>query len=385
MLVTRLTPVIGLFALAACQTMVPKRQAPTPAPGPAQTETGPAAEELPTDQNRHRIALLVPLTGTNAAVGQSIANAANLAVLDTGGKRIRMTVYDTAVGAAGAAERAIADGAKVILGPLLADDARIIAPVAAKARVPLVSFSNDAAIAGGGTFVMGYSPAQSIDRVVRFARARGATRFAGLTPTGVYGDRAGTAFLRAVESAGGQVVSLQSFDRSRGGLAAAVTRLGRGSAYDAVLIADGGRIAVQAAPLIRKAGATEARLLGTELWNAETGLAAMTPLAGAWFASVSDGLYAQLAAKYRARYQTAPYRIASMGYDAVLLVTRIAQDWRVGQPFPVARLTDQGGFTGIDGAFRFGRDGVAERALEVQEVGAGTLVTVSPAPARFGD
>jgi branched-chain amino acid transport system substrate-binding protein len=377
--------VVSLLALAACQTMVPRRQGPAQQPTPTPTETGPVGPELPEDQNRHRVALLVPLTGANAGVGQSIANAANLAVLDTGGKRIRITTYDTATGAASAAQRAIADGARVILGPLLADDAKLIAPYAQRARVPLVSFSNDTSIAGNGTFVMGYTPAQSIDRVVRFARSKGMSKFAGLTPSGVYGERASTAFIRAVEDAGGQVVSLQSFDRSRGAIAAAVGRIGKTSPYDAVLIADSGRIAVQAVPLLRRSGGASAKVLGTELWNTDAGLTTMAPLQGAWFASVSDNLYNQLAAKYRARFGQAPYRIASMGYDAVLLVSRIAQDWRVGSEFPVRRLTDEGGFTGIDGPFRFGRDGVAERALQVQEVGSGRLTTVSPAPARFGE
>lgn len=383
--VKRTGVVVSLLALAACQTMVPRRQGPAQQPTPTPTETGPVGPELPDDQNRHRVALLVPLTGSNAAVGQSIANAANLAVLDTGGKRIRITTYDTATGAAGAAQRAIADGARVILGPLLADDAKLIAPYAQRARVPLISFSNDTSVAGNGTFIMGYTPVQSIDRVVRFARSKGMSKFAGLTPTGTYGERASTAFIRSVESAGGQVVTLQSFDRSRGAIAAAVGRMTKGTDYDAVLIADSGRIAVQAVPLLRRSGGASAKVLGTELWNTESAITTMAPLQGAWFASVSDNLYNQLAAKYRARFGSAPYRIASMGYDAVLLVSRIAQDWRVGSEFPVRRLTEEGGFTGIDGPFRFGRDGVAERSLEVQEVGAGRLTTVSPAPARFGD
>lgn len=383
--VKRTGVVVSLLALAACQTMVPRRQGPAQQPTPTPTDTGPVGPELPDDQNRHRVALLVPLTGSNAAVGQSIANAANLAVLDTGGRRIRITTYDTATGAAGAAQRAIADGARVILGPLLADDAKLIAPYAQRARVPLISFSNDTSIAGNGTFIMGYTPVQSIDRVVRFARSKGMSKFAGLTPTGVYGERASTAFIRSVESAGGQVVTLQSFDRSRGAISAAVGRMAKGAGYDAVLIADSGRIAVQAVPLLRKSGGASAKVLGTELWNTESAITTMAPLQGAWFASVSDNLYNQLAAKYRARFGSAPYRIASMGYDAVLLVSRIAQDWRVGSEFPVRRLTEEGGFTGIDGPFRFGRDGVAERSLEVQEVGAGRTTTVSPAPARFGD
>ena len=137
-------------------------------------------------------------------------------------------------------------------------------------------------------------------------------------------------------------------------------------------------------PLLRK-DAPDARVLGTELWNTDATITGMASLQGAWFASVSDNLYRQLASKYRVRFGAAPYRIASMGYDAVLLVSRIAQDWRIGSEFPIARLMDDGGFTGIDGPFRFRRDGVVERALEVSQVGSGGLTVVSPPPARFGE
>jgi ABC-type branched-subunit amino acid transport system substrate-binding protein len=376
---------LTLLALAACQTMVPRRRPPAPVPTPTPVEAPrPVGPELPDDAERHRIALLVPLSGPNAAVGQSIANAANLAVLDTGGKRIRITTYDTGTGASNAAARAVNEGNKIILGPLLAEDARLVAPVAQRARVPVISFSNDTGVAGNGVFIMGYTPGESIDRVVRYARSRGMTKFAGLTPTGVYGQRAANAFLRSVESAGGQVVALQSFDRSRGGISAAITKMGASSPYEAVLIADAARTASQAVTLLRK-GAPDARVLGTELWNTESALPTMAPLHGAWFASVPDGLYRQLSAKYRARFASAPYRISSMGYDAVLLVSRIAQDWRPGSEFPMGRLVDNDGFTGIDGPFRFRRDGVVERALEVSQVGANGQTVVSPPPARFDD
>ena len=67
----------------------------------------------------------------------------------------------------------------------------------------------------------------------------------------------------------------------------------------------------------------------------------------------------------------------------MLLTLRLSRDWPVGTPFPEERLHDRGGFSGIDGAFRFGRDNVAERALEVQEVRGGVVTTVSPAPSGF--
>jgi ABC-type branched-subunit amino acid transport system substrate-binding protein len=371
--------------LAACQSIVPKGPAPTTPTGPTQP-TGPdVTQGLPTDTTRHRVALLVPMSGPNAGVGQSIANATTLALLDTKTDKVRITTYDTALGAAAAVNKALAEGNRLILGPLLAEDARMIGPIAARANVPVISFSNDASIAGGGVYIMGYNPNQSIERVVGFAREKGLSNFGALVPRGTYGERAGNALLRAVEQAGGTVVSMQSFDRSPASITAAVKKLQASSSYDALLIADSGRVALQVAPVVRKNGGATARLLGTELWNTDTALAATPVLRGAWFASVSDTLYRQLATKYRARYGNAPFRLSSLGYDAVLLTVRIAQDWKPGTPFPNARLRDAGGFSGIDGAFRFNRTGVAERALEVNEVGAGAISVIDAAPRGFGE
>ena len=371
------------LALAACQSMVPR------GPGPAPVEptpTGPdITQGLPTDTLRHRVALLVPLSGPNAGVGQSIANATTLALLDTKADRVRITTYDTGMGAAAAANKALAEGNRLILGPLLAEDARIVGPIAARANVPVISFSNDTSVAGNGVYIMGYNPNQSIERVVEFAKAKGLSKFAGLVPKGVYGERSGTALLRAVEGAGGTVVSMQTFDRSAASMTAAVKKLQASSSYDALLIADSGRVALQLAPIVRKNGGAGARLLGTELWNTDHALASSPVLRGAWFASVSDGLYGQLAGKYRARYGSAPFRLSALGYDAVLLTVRIARDWKPGTVFPAARLRDSGGFSGIDGAFRFGRSGIAERALEVSEIGAGTYTVVAAAPRAFAE
>lgn len=378
------TSALALFALVAGCAVVPKGP-PKTVEAPPVIVTEPVTPSLPTDTERNRVALLVPLTGPNAGVGTSISNAANMAVLDTGGARIRVTMYDTATGAAAAAQRALAEGNRLILGPLLADDVRAVAPIARAAKVPVIAFSNDTGVAGNGTFVMGYTPAQSVERVVGYARSKGMSKFAGLVPVGLYGQRSSTAFIRAVEAGGGQVVSLQTFDRTAGSITAAITRLSQTSPYEAVLIADSGRTAVQAVPILRAKGGASAKILGTELWNTEGALAASPALRGAWFASVSDGLYNQLATKYRERFGKSPYRLASLGYDAVLLVTRIAGDWRPGSAFPAARLTDGGGFTGIDGAFRFGRDGVVERALEVQQAGTTGSTVVSAAPRGFGN
>lgn len=345
----------------------------------------PITNALPQDTERHRVALLVPMSGPNAGVGKSLQNATQLAILDTNTDAIRITTYDTAGpgGAANAARQAIADGNKLILGPLLAEEAREVGPIARAANVPVLSFSNDASAAGDGVYLLGFSPAQSIDRVVSYARQNGVTQFAGLIPSGLYGERASTAFVTAVRNSGGTITAMETYDGRAGSMTSAITKIGR-SPFQAILIAGGSGGAVTAVPIIRRgASGKTARVLGPELWNSDSGIGSNAGLNGAWFASVPNNYYRTYAVKYRTRFGAAPYRLSTLGYDAVLLTVRISRDWRPGNDFPERRLTDRDGFAGLDGAFRFGRDGVAERALEVQEVGAGATRTVSPAPRDF--
>jgi ABC-type branched-subunit amino acid transport system substrate-binding protein len=366
--------------LAACQ-VVPKGDGPGTAPPPPKTSETDIGPGLPTDTDRHRVALLVPQTGPNADVGTAIANATTLALLDTKTERLRITTYDTALGAAAAARQAVADGNKLILGPLLTEDVAAVAPIARDAKVPVLSFSNDSGVAGNGVFIMGFVPGQSVERVVGYARGQGHTRFGALVPKNVYGDRSLAALRAAVAQAGGTLVASESYDRSATALSGAARRLANGPAMDAVLIADSGGNAIRAVPVIKSSGPKQ--ILGTELWNTESSLGSNAAMRGSWFASVSDGLYGQMATSYRNRFGKAPYRLASLGYDSVLLTVRIARDWKPGTSFPANRLLAADGFGGIDGIFRFNNRGIATRALEVSEVGAGGFRVIDPAPTKW--
>lgn len=378
---------LALLFLAGCKSIVPpseprRPRAETPPPTVPAAPV-PQAGVLPQDRARHRIALLVPTTGRDAGIGQSIADAANMAVLDTGGDVIRVTIYDTAPGARAAAERAIAEGSELILGPLLSESALAVAPLARSSGVPVVAFTNDVEAAGDGVFIMGFTPSQSIDRIVRYAAAQGSRRFAMMAPQGLYGSRASEAFVAAVRAVNGTVVSAQRYGSTQPSVNAASRELVGAGAVDALLIADSGRSAIAVLGALKKAGVGSPLVLGTELWNTERALRSDRNFDGAVFASVSDALYDQLAVKYRDRFARPPYRLSSLGYDSVLLATKIARDWPIGRPFPLRALTDRGGFSGVDGAFRFADGAVAERALDVKRIGGGTDRVVDPAPTRF--
>ncbi|MXO73784.1 ABC transporter substrate-binding protein [Altererythrobacter aerius] len=380
--------VAGLGLLLAGCKVIPGGGAPVPGPDPLPTPTpAPVATPgLPVDETRHRVALLVPMSGDNGAVGRSIANATTMALLDTNADTIRITTYDTATGARGAAQRAIADGNALILGPLLSADVSQALAAARPADVPMITFSNDSQVAAPDVFVMGQAPEQSVERTIAYARRAGSARFAAIVPEGEYGDRAAAAFRTAVAGNGGTVSGIESYSRGNTSIVSAATRLSQKGGYDAVLIADGSRLATQAAGILRPRTTGSVRLLGTELWSGESDVPRTPALRGAWFSAMSDGRFRRFSESYRTRFGSQPYRVSTLGYDAVLLALRIAGDgWQPGQPFPVARLRDEDGFLGLDGVFRFGRSGVVERAMEVREVRDGQVVIVSPAPASFAD
>jgi branched-chain amino acid transport system substrate-binding protein len=315
----KLVSLATVALLAACKAVPTAKPPVTPPPPPP-----PSANVLPTDTQRHRIALLLPLTGANAAVGQSIANATTMALLDTNAQNLRITTYDTATGAATAAARAIGDGNKLILGPLMSDDIPAVVATARAANMPVISYSRD-------IFIMGSLPSQSIGRTLAYAKEKGVNKYAALIPTGEYGQRASASLMATSRAQGGSVIGIETYDRTAGAVVGAARRLRAKSGYDAVLIADGGRISAQAGPLLKSPAGPNARILGTELWSGESAITATPALQGAWYSAVSDSRWKQFADSYRNRFGSAPYRIATMGYDSVLLALRVAREWKPGR------------------------------------------------------
>ena len=358
---------LALAILAACQS--------GPAPRPDLPIVAPPG-------TKNKVALIVPLKGIDGPIGTSISRAAALALVDTNSQQIALTVFDSAAGgAAVAAGQALAAGNELIIGPLTADEVRAVAPIARQAGVPVIAFSNDREVAGNGVFIMGTVPTESIDRVIDYAKGRGATRFGGLVPKNLYGERISHGLLSAAQRAKVTVGGIQSYGQTAASVRSAAAALGSKGRFDAVLVGDTTATAAIAAAALRPA----TRILGTELWGNERSIGKSAALRGAWYAALPNDRFDQLVTRYRAKYGKTPYRLASLGYDAMLLTVRTSRYWAPGRPFPARRLIERDGFSGVDGIFRFGRDGIAERALEVRQVTASGSTLLSPAPATFAD
>src|SRR3546814_19761012 len=123
--------------LAACQ-VVPKTGGPATPPPPTDP-TDNVGPGLPTDTDRHRVALLVPKTGANADVGTAIANATTHALLDTRTERVRLTPSDTALAAPAPARQAVAASNNLTHGTLLSKHLSAVAPIARAPHTPVLT------------------------------------------------------------------------------------------------------------------------------------------------------------------------------------------------------------------------------------------------------
>jgi branched-chain amino acid transport system substrate-binding protein len=386
---------LALFALAlsACARTVapppPQPQATKPAPQPpvVTAPAPPPAAAPAVPAGKTPVALLLPLSGPNAALGTAMLDAAQMALYDVADETLELLPQDTQgtpQGAATAAQAALAAGAKLIIGPLIAAEVEAVKPIAHAAGVPVLAFSTSAQLAGDGTYLLGFLPRQEIERVTAYAHGKGAAHFAVLAPKTPYGEIAVEALRGAVAAQGASLERIDFYDASVPDPTPAVKAFAAAAqSADAVLLPEGGAQLKAIAPLLAYYNIDPAKVhfLGTGLWD-EPGLGTETALDGGWYAAPPPAARADFEKRFHALYHQAPPRLTTLAYDATALAAVLAHG-ASGPDFSTAALTNPGGFSGIDGIFRLLPDGLVQRGLAVLEVHRDGNTVIDPAPQTF--
>ncbi|MEZ5830714.1 MAG: penicillin-binding protein activator [Dongiaceae bacterium] len=375
-----------LLLVAGCAPNVPPPAPPSqPALPPPQYETVPATPA----ETGTKIGLMLPLSGPQAALGRSLLQAAEMGLFEVGDDSFTLLVEDTATpaGADSAARKLLADGAKILLGPLFSTETRAIAPIAQGAHVPVLAFTNDRSAAQPGVYVLGVTPQDEVERVVQYAAGQGVQRFAILTPTSPYGNIVSQAYRKAIQDTHTILAQMMFYDPNSPDYTKAVEQISiafQNDPFDALMLPEGGARLRQMGPLLPafQIGPQTVQILGTGLWAGDPRLAQETGLAGGWFAATAPDKWQQFADRYAGVYGAAPDQRAALVYDAITLIVAIGK----GNPAPVyddARLTDPSGFSGVTGVFRLNADGTVERQLAIMQVVPGGAVIREQAPGTF--
>lgn len=386
-----------------------------------QGQTGMATSQPAPEQNAGQtggaVALLVPLSGKYAAIGQSIEQSVKLAFSAPGSPRL--DVHDTGgtpSGAIAAAKAAIGNGDGLFLGPLTKEDTKAITPVTQSANINVLAFTNDSSVARPGVWPLGISPGQQVRRVVSYAINHGRTRTAALLPEGAYGQLMSAALNQEAQALGTPAPRIQYFSPSFSSLNQGVRSVSdfdsRGASieakiraardldnqtgrtlaaklqrepippppYDALLIgATGGQLAeIQNFLPYYDSGPPQVQILGPALWAHDAAaMATHEALRGALYAAPDPSMGSGFIQKFQATYGNAPVSgIDKVGFDAGAIAVLASREGG----YTINVLTNPSGFTGADGVLRLNPDGHVQRGLAVFKVESGGPQIVSPAP-----
>lgn len=380
---TRAGALVSALLIAACQ--------PVGMTGPAGSQSG----QMVDPSAPVAVALLAPGGTGNPDLewlSRSLKNAARMAASDAQGAQIDLRIYDSGDDAGQAVARATeaADaGAKIILGPLFAESANAVGHAMASRNINVVSFSNNADIAGGNVFVIGNTFDNVADRLVSYGVRHGKRRVLTVAED----DVAGQVGARAIETAiarngatlAGRIthpVSVTGID----GVTPQIAQAAQSGRIDAIFMtANNQAVLPYLTDKLAAAGVTSqvTQFMGLTRWDEPASRLRLPQLQGGWFALPDNARKAEFEARYRAAYGEAPHQLAGLAYDGV---AAIAANLRAGKRDAVASsgLTQRAGFSGVNGAFRFRPDGTNQRALAVASIRGNQVVILDPAPRGFG-
>ncbi|MFN8981734.1 MAG: penicillin-binding protein activator [Alphaproteobacteria bacterium] len=361
-----LVPLGLLVALAACAPQAP-------------IMVGAAPSGAPPDVARTRVALLLPLSGQQEALGRALQQAAELALFEQNDRRVEFVPLDTAgtaMGAGDAARRAVSLGAVSMVGPLTGAETAAAAPVGQAARLPVLAFTNDAAQARAGVWPLGITPEQQMRRVMGSAMSSGARQFGLVAPDDAFGRALATAMRRTAADLNLPSPAIALFNE-RAGAAGPVAEMSRRATnpMDAVVIGATGFRARELAAAIR-AGARDnpqPLLLGHALWIADAGLANEPALHGALFPAPDERARSPFEARFQQAFGQRAPRIAGVAHDAAMMAAGLALAPGGTSPDAMPR------FDGVDGPVQLRAEGAVDRSLALFRVSPnGDAVLVEP-------
>jgi len=364
-------------------------QAKTPTRPALATPAAPSVPQVTTTTTT--VAVLLPLSGQHSALGNSMLQAAQMALFDARNDNFKIIPLDTqgtSQGTAAIMSDVIKARPQMVLGPVFAPAVRTAKTALSAApntrATPMIAFSTDWTLAGGNTYLMGFMPFAQINTIADYTAAQNIKNFGIIAPLNKYGDIAAQAFSRKVTNNGGRITRELRFVAGTTDLSDQIKAFAENPApLDAVFIPVGGSLATTISSNLAYHGVTadKVQYLGTGLWD-DTNIARERTLSGAIFAAPAPRARQDFENRYSALYGTSPIRIASVAYDATALAAVLAKQGG-NAPYSTNALQNPNGFAGSDGAFRFTANNLVERNLAILKFTGGTITELAPAKSSF--
>lgn len=357
------------------------------------------------EPKKTKTAVLLPLTGESAALGDSFRNAILMAQLERlTDEATSVVFYDTKgqpLRAVSAYEQAEKEDADIVLGPVFSSEVAAVSKY--EPSLPIISFTSDTGVLNDGVYSMALLIDQQVSRVVDFACQNGQNRFALLGPKDKTGEFVMQAFTKAVQTCPTMQIShISLYDTVNPDLTGAVAKIApplidlkkkdltpeekelaqnptaERIPFDALFVFEQG---VRLQQLVSLLGYYDV----TPNLVSFYGLATLRSqhnqdLIGAYFADLPQEKLRTYQKNYQDAFSTKPIMVSALGYDGISLVSYLSQKGSLNKK----ALLDRNGYLGINGRFRLNEDGTNDRLLEIFQIrGKNRIIKVSPANPAF--
>ncbi|MDR0406619.1 MAG: penicillin-binding protein activator [Holosporales bacterium] len=382
-----------LFFLSGCDSEpdgttihpIPPRAAPRAAP-PAVV----SHEEIPSsfvdrEPQKPIAGLMLPLSGQYAPLGEALLNTSMLAFAELGIDTCRIRVVDTQgtpTGARNAAKALAVADAKIVLGPLFAQEVQAAAPLLAKYNVPMIVFSNTPKVARENVFVFGLNPEDEIIALLTFGFARSANHFAAVIPEGTYGETV----LRTINIAlAGRQQHIFATDTHQRTPQLDVIRYRPGEtnpkelaqkcatlSFEAVIVLETDSVIAPMLVRALKKQQETALILGPSAWK-EPAFSFLPEMEGVYIALPSQEGGEAFFKRYRKTFAKDPiFPLGLLAFDAITALAQITDFSNLTHQWFVK----EGNFLGLSGEYSFEKTGKVHRPLHVYQLKGQDIVPV---------
>lgn len=314
-----------------------------------------------------RTAMLLPLSGPQAQLGQTMAKAVWL-VEDRSALRQRVEIFDTGPtpeGAVAAAKQADGAGAEVIIGPLYASHTAAVMQSAPKAQV--ITLSNDDRLAAAGAWVFGVTPAQSAQAVAAFAKKQGAGTITLLQPGGDFGVLSANALSSAAKRHKLKTMVPVPMSETEDFLDHIKAKTG-GALPDCLYLPTANADSRRAARIAEQANVM---VIGSLQW-ADVSPGDLGGIKTIAFAGPDPQLFENLSASYQAQLGEEMGIISGLAVDAVVIASSLPRN-RAGR----IEMTGAAPVDGLLGKCAFRKDRTCTRDLAILQVRGGQVRKVA--------
>ncbi len=346
-----------------------------------------------------KVGIMLPLTGKHYQIGNSLLNAAQLALNKTQSKNIKFFVRDT-----GNTDNItknfyslLNQDIDIILGPIFSENILKIKPLVKDEDIQIITFSNNTEVKQNNLYIFGLTLEDEMQSILRYSQNSKNKKLAAILPDNDYGKRIKTEITKFYTNNPSHLVktimynpnnpdfykiskNISEYEDRKINLALKIKELEshntdkskkevkRLKNLDTLgdLPFDSLFIGIQTFNQLSMISSIlpyydvdpkKIQYLGNSVWNQDS-IVKEPGLNNSVFTSLDRESISHFKQEYIKIFNQKPHPIASLAYDAVGLIVSLSKNQKT---INSSSLTSKKGFVGVSGKFKFKLDGNIER------------------------